>query len=110
MHYGLMLRQLRQSRRLTPEQLAYEVGCHVSVVEAAESNKRPVPGEYIIAYSNALKENFEVLVSLWLQQVAEKILPEGHPGLSFSQSPPDFENVANRQPNDGVWDSSNVPF
>lgn len=87
-HYGLVLRQLRQHRGLSIKQLAYEAGCHESVIIAAESNLRPIPGENIIAYSNALRENFETLVSLWLQQVAEKILPEGHPGLSFTSTTP----------------------
>lgn len=86
-HYGLMLKQLRQAVGYTPEQLAYTVGCPLNVVEAAESNRRPIPGEFVVAYANALKENFELFVSVWLQEEAEKILPKGHPGLSFIPSP-----------------------
>lgn len=97
-HYGLFLKQSRQLAGLSVQELAYEAGCHESVVIAAEENRRAIPGEHVIAYANAIGLNFETIVFLWLKQVADKIVPPGHPGLSFTQAPSDTDyqlSVAN---------------
>lgn len=93
-HYGLFLKQSRQLAGLTIAELAYEAGCHEAVIIAAEENRRPVPGEHVIAYANAIGLNFETIVFLWLKQTADKIVPPGHPGLTFQQAPPDNDYKA----------------
>ena len=66
--FGLKLRQLRQEKELSTEQLAKLTGISVSYLNEIERGKKYPKTEKIIKLSNVLNTDYDELVSLKLDQ------------------------------------------
>ena len=71
--FGFYLSHMRLTQNLTQEALAAYVGCDPSVVAAVEKSLRPVPGNYLIAWANALKLSPEEIILMYVNSVTRKM-------------------------------------
>lgn len=60
---GLQIKEIRQSRKLTQENLAEMVGCNTSHISNIENNHTQVSLNVLLAIANALNTSIDYLLS-----------------------------------------------
>jgi transcriptional regulator with XRE-family HTH domain len=88
--FGLFMRQNRQAAGHTVLTLAHAIGCDPATIEAVESNLRPPPGQFLVAWANELRLTVEAIVLCFVNQQARKMCLEAGITPLFKVVPADW--------------------
>lgn len=112
-HFGLFMRQMREAAGLDVKMLSHLVGCEVTIIDAVETNVRPPPGRYLIAWANAINMTVEDIVMLYINQQARRMCLEAGITPLFKVVPASWERDIEAQQQGAIpnrIDPSNYPF